>query len=167
MWTATKIELKENHKKAEYFSDGFTLIINDEWISNEITSDKKMQETISFQSCVCNYCGHVGCNAGGILTAAYDGDKLLFIPAFMDMDEYEEYSSGNGDGDSECPPHKWFTHGILIVEGGFLKELLSTVSGLEKGVVRDITEEQKREIEVWEKLVIEQPQGFMNDFYKE
>jgi hypothetical protein len=163
MWKAEKIELEKNRKDT-YFEDGYVLKINDEWISNEVTSKKEFKYPDGFQNMVCDDCGVEGCNAGGFLMARYHSDKLLFIPMFNNMECFEEYSCTDGNGDTECPPHKWFTDGILEVEGKELGILLSLVIGLEKDHVKPISETELATVLVWEKLVLEKPKGFIHEY---
>ena len=172
MWKSEKIELTKNeyHHQGLYFEGWYSLKINDEYITNTIKDPKafNLQWDINyFQNFVCDFCGEEGCRAGSMLMARWRGDALLFLPSFEWLGEWEEYSSENSEGCSNCPPHRWFTDGILVVEGEQLIKLMELVSCITKINIREVNEEEKQQIERWEALVKEQPKGFMNREYLE
>ena len=168
MWQAEKIELVKNeyHNHRLYFEEWYSLVINDEYINSSIFSPQDKFPS-HFQDSICFECGVEGCNRGGMLMVRKYGETILFLPAFDDMDEWAECNGANCDGDSECPPHKWFADGILVVEGEPLKKLLELVPAIANENIREIDKEEIVQIERWEALVKEQPIGFMNSYYLE
>lgn len=155
MWKAEKIDLikNEHYSTSQLYFDGwYTLKINGEIIKVNIENPKEYFN-LCFQSVVCNFCGEEGCNVGGMLTIRKKGDSLLFLPVFDDMEDWKEYDSSNSEGDSNCPPHKWFTDGILVVEGEPLKLLLELVSGIANSNIPEVDTSELEQIEKWENLV--------------
>lgn len=168
MWKAEKIELTKNeyHNHRIYFEGWYSLIINDVYINSSIFNPQEDFPSV-FQDSICFECGAEGCNRGGMLMVRKHGETILFLPAFDDMDEWAECSGANLEGDSECPPHKWFTDGILVVEGEPLRKLLELVPAIVKENIREVDAEEMAHIERWEALVKEQPKGFTNSYYLE
>lgn len=151
MWKAEKIELEKNNK-GTYFEVGYSLKINDEWISNKITLKKEFKSLNGFKNSVNNYIKYEDCDACFII-ACYHFDRILFIPVFNDKNTSEEYFCTGVNGEASCPPHKWFTDEILELEDKELDTLLSLISGVEKGAVKLLFESELATVFVWEKRV--------------
>ncbi len=167
MWKAEKIELIPNSLTADrntfYFEDCFTLKINEVLISNCINEKLTIYSPSEFQDHVCTFCG-VSCDSGGYLSMYRQGNSLLVIPCFSEMDSFLERDGNDPDenyGEWYCPPHKWYESGILKIDDVMLPIFLKTLPGFDLERIPFITEDLIEIIAEWEKCVIEKPKDFM------
>lgn len=173
MRKAEKIELRKkgdpNYQIPYHveFDNWLKLYINDELISESIIDPTKYEHFKCFQNLVCDFCGQEGCNPGGMLMVKKHSGSILILPAFSLMEEFKEFDSSNSEGDVECPPHKWFIDGVLKVEGAALNKLIELIPGLSLELVPEMTEQQLENMNKWELMVKEKPEGFINRAYLE
>lgn len=169
MWKARKIELKSNkeverHSDSIYFTDLYTLKINDVPIHNCIGEKLTINYPNEFQNWVCDFCGE-SCSAGCTLCIRRHEKSLLFIPCFDMMNSFVEYDGCAADGNYgswDCPPHEWYEHGILEVDETMLPEFLRILKGFDIENIPFITDEEMDKMLEWEILVKDKPaHGFM------
>ena len=169
MWKATNIEIIKNIDNNDghsfYFTDCYTLKINDVQISNCITDKLTIDSPNYFQNSVCQECGH-SCDAGGYLSIVRHEKSLWFIPCFDETDgELLEYNGNDVEGNYgwwDCPPHAWYEHGILEVDEVMLPDFLRILTGFDLSKIPFIENEEINKVLEWERLVKEKPlKGFM------
>lgn len=164
MWKAEKIVLSLNSTMDDvgpiYFKDCYTLLINDEPISNTINSNHSPWDGKPFQNLVYSLSKSEFCTSAGYLMLRKHGNQLLILPALNYMEKFEEYDLGV-NGDRKCPPHRWFTHGVLVVDEKKLEELYFALPGLASSDIPKITEQEMDWMLQWESLVREKPNGFI------
>ena len=161
MWKATKIELVKNEDPESYFVDFFTLKINDVIICNTIQDTENFEFPNDFQNVNCEYCGVEGCSPTGYLMVRKQQTSLLFLPIFHIIDEFNEFNFETDEGERECPPHRWFTDGILIVDGDELNLLFELIPSLSLSNIPEISDSEVDSLITWESLVRDKPSGFI------